>query len=319
MRCEQRLRIGLVVVAASLLMAGCRTSGDATAAATQMAATAKSLCDYYAALKTILDNTDQLYALNAQLYAKPYPSENRQEVKKTEAELEKRAELASDFSALSGEFGKLAGSTAPADVANSASKLESDVGTLASIQASSAEQGALKAAFQALATAIKEHKAREAAMAMDDAAKGLSNLFAKEAGIWSSAEIVYSSIGSNLAQSLVDGNATDNTALLKVALDPFGLSPLSSSAAMNAELAPLAKQQIAAKKAEMDSAYAKATDAMTKSLQEMSERIHTVAEDKPMAWRSAPLSVSTVEGWATQIISAGSSTSGAATSAKPAQ
>ena len=256
--------ITVAVVGSLLLMTGCRTSDDATAAATQMATTAKSLCDYYTALRTILDNTDQLYLLNAQLYAKPYPEENRQQLKETEAELEKRAELASDFSSLSGSFGKLTGSTAPADVGTSALKLEGEVETLASVQTSSVEQSALKAALEALTTAIKEHKEREAAKAMDDAAKGLSDLFAKETGAWNSTEIQYSSIGSTLAGSLVDGNATDNTALLKVALDPFGLSPSIASAAMNAQLAPLARQQIATKKADMDSAYLKATDAMTK-------------------------------------------------------
>ena len=121
-----------------------------------------------------------------------------------------------------------------------------------------------------------------------------------------------------MAGNLVDGNATDNSALLKVALDPFGLSPVTASADLNAQLAPLAKQQIATKKADMDSAYEKATDAMTKSLQEMSQRIHTVAEDKPMAYRSAPLSVSTVEAWASQIMSTGSTTS-ATPASKPAK
>jgi hypothetical protein len=271
-----------------------------------MATTAKSLCDYYTALRTILDNTNQLYLLNAELYAKPYPAENREQLKETEAELEKRAELASDFSTLSVDFGKLAGSTAPADVAASASKLEGEVETLATIKASSVEQSALKAALQTLTTAVKEHKEREAAKAIDDAAKDLSDLFAKEAEVWNSTEGVYSSIGSNLAGNLVDGNATDNTALLKVALDPFGLSPIAPSADLNRQLAPLAKQQIADKKGEMDSTYLKATDAMRKSLEEMSQRIHTVAEDKPMAYRSAPLSISTVEDWASQIMSTGS-------------
>ena len=319
MGCEAHHRSGALLLAGSLLLlAGCRTSEDATAAAAQMATTAKSLCGYYMALTTILDNTDQFYLLNAQLYAKPYPSENREQVKETEAELEKRVELASDFSTLSGNFGKLTGSTAPADVAASASKLEGEVETLASVKASSAEQGALKAALQTLTTAAKEHKEREAAKAMDDAVKVLSDLFAKEAEVWNSAEVVYSSIGSTLAGNLVDGNVTDNAALLKVALDPFGLSPSTASADLNAQLAPLAKLQIAAKKSAMDSDYLQASNAMATSLEEMSQRIHTVAEDKPMAFRSAPLSVSTVEKWTSQIMSTGSTNSAATAPAQPA-
>jgi hypothetical protein len=153
------LRVGIALLAVLLLLTtGCKTSDDAGPAATQMATTAKSLCDYYTALKTILDNTGQLYLLNAQLYAKPYPAENRDQMKVTEAELEKRAELAADFSTLSTGFGKLTGSTAPADVAASTSKLEAEVDTLASVKASSVEQAALKTAFEALTTATRNTK-----------------------------------------------------------------------------------------------------------------------------------------------------------------
>jgi len=274
-----------------------------------MATTAKTLCDYYTALRTILENTDQLYRLNEKLYSKPYPDSNQQQVKQTESELEKRAELASDFSALSEQFGKLTGSTAPADVAASASKLEGDVEGLAGVTASSLEQNAVKVALQAVVTAIQEHKEREAAKAMDQATKGISDLFTKEAEVWNSTETTYSSIAATAAGNLVDQGVTDNTTLLKVALDPFRLT-LGSAGNLNAQLAPLAKDQITAKQSDLDSSYLKATDAMKKSLQEMADRIHTVAQDKPMAFRSAPLSVSTVEGWAAQIFTAASPASG---------
>lgn len=284
-----------------MLLAGCKTSGDATAAASQMATTAQTLSSYYKALQTTFEETDELYQLNEQLYAKPYTSENRQQMKSNEAEVATRVKLAADVSALSQSFGQLTGSTAVAGAASAASQVESDVDKLASVKASSTEQNALKAAVQALGSAIQQHKEREAAKAMESAAQSLSDLFAKETDVWNSTEQVYSQIAANLAGNLVDANVTDNSAVLDVALTPFGLVRNSSLGDMNAKLAPVAKQQIATKQAAMDASYASATNSMANALKEMAQRIQTVANDKPMAFRAAPLTLANVQQWTTQV------------------
>jgi hypothetical protein len=290
-----------IFVCGLLFFAGCKTSDDAAAAATQMSATAKSLSDYYAALNTLLANTDQLYILNEQILSKPYSAENRQLMKDNQAELEKRVALAAEFSTFAGEFAKLVGSKAVADVTASAGKLETEVETLAKVKASSVEQSALKAALQIFVTAIQEHKEREAAKAMEGIAKGLTALFIKEGEVWNSVETNYTKTASVLAGYLVDHDATDQSALLKVALDPFGLTPAVITPELKASLAPLAKQQIAAHATKLDDAFVKATDDMTKSLEEMSKRIEAVAEDKPMAFRMPPVTVANVEKWAAQV------------------
>ena len=292
-----------LLLASSCALSGCKTSKDATEAASQMAETAKALCDYYTAVKTIFEDTDAIYQLNRDLYSKPYPATTQKELKDNEAEVARRAELASDFSTLAGSFSKLTGSTASADVAASANKLNTEVDTLASIKASSTEQSVLKGAMQALVTAIQEHKEREAAQAMDQAVKGLRDLFDKEEDIWNAREQLYSGIASNLANSLVDAHATDNLPLLKIALDPFGLAPSMLSSDMNAQLATAAKDQIERKKSDMDASFQKATDDMSKSLHTMADRIDTVANDKPMDFHLSPLTVSSVEQWASQFVS----------------
>jgi len=101
----------------------------------------------------------------------------------------------------------------------------------------------------------------------------------------------------------VDQNAVDNSVLLKPALDPFGLTLSAPAPNLNTKLAPLVKQQIAARQATLVTAYSNATEAMSKSLQEMSQRIHMVATDKPMAFRVPPVTVTAVEQWATQVLS----------------
>lgn len=286
-----------------MLIAGCKTSQDASAAATQMSATAKSLSDYYAALSTILTDTDELHSLNEQLYSKPYSAENRKELKTTQSELDARVKLAADLSTFADDFAKLSGSTAPADVAAAGNKLETEADNLASYKASTGEQNVIKSALQLLVTAIQEHKEREAAQAMDSLACGLSSLFDKEAPAWNSVDDVYLQLAATLAGNLLNDNEVDYSPLLKPALDPFGLTPLASSAKLGAKLAPLAKQQIDARKAAQTSSYSSATDAMSKSLKEMSQRIHLVATDKPMAFRVPPITVATVEQWATQVVS----------------
>jgi cell division protein FtsL len=293
--------VAILIATACFLGTGCKISDDAAAAATQMSATAKALSDYYAALGTILANTDQIYILNEQLLAKPYIAENRQLLKNNEAELAKRAALAADFSTLAGQFAALSGSTAPADVAASAVNMETEIESLKSATPSNSDQNALTFALQQFVTAIKEHKEREATRAMDGFAKGLATLFTHEGEVWNSVEAVHTQVAANLAVYLVDHDGTDNSSLLKVALYPFGLSPATTTGDLKAALTPLAKQQIATRTAALDDSYAKATGAMAKSLQEMSDRIHAVAENKPMPLRMAPIALSTVDNWATQV------------------
>lgn len=286
-----------------LLSAGCKTSDDAAAAATQMAATAKSLSDYYSALGTILADTGEIYSINEVLFSKPFTPANRELLKSNQAELQKRVELAADFSTVAEEFAKLTGSTAPEDVAKSASKLQTDCDGLAGVTVSSDEQAVIKKALELLVVAVKEHKEREAARAIDGVAKGIDALFVKEIPVWDSTEQVYNEFASELAGDLVDQNATNSAALLGVALEPFGLTPSETSPDVNRKLAPLAKQQIADRKAAAAKSYGDATEAMKKSLNEMCDRVHLVAEGKPMRFRLVPPTLATVEQWVAQVTS----------------
>jgi hypothetical protein len=297
----QACGLARILVCAVLMTAGCKTSDDAISAASQMSLTAKCLSDYYNALDIILADTNRLYIVNDRLYSKPYTDENRTLLKSNQEELEKRAALASDFAVLAGEFATLTGSGATEEAAESAAKLGTDVAGLASVKVSTAEQGVLKGALQLLVTAVQEHKEREAARAMDKFAKGLADLFKKEAPIWISTNEVYVQVASTLANNLVDQNATDNAQVLKAALDPFGLKPTVPSAEMNTQLGPIAREEIARRKVGLIKSFATITGAMGSSLEEMSKRVHLVAEDKPMSFRTAPLTIATVEKWAAQI------------------
>ncbi|MFT4111698.1 hypothetical protein [Silvibacterium sp.] len=285
-----------------IAVSGCKTAEDATAAAAQMSATAKSLSDYYAALGVVLTARDAIGKVNEALFEKPYPEASRKGVQTTQAELAKRTAMATDLSALAADFASLAGSKASDDVATACGKLETEVDGLASHKASSTEQAAIKAGIEALVTAVKEHKERESAKAMDSVASGLSALFDKEAPEWRSEEVVYLDLAATLAGNLADENAVDSGALLKPALDPFGLAAGPVTPATGAKLAPLLKQQIAEKKTAQLAAYDKASAAMSDALKEMATRIHTVATEQPMKFRLPPPTIDGVKQWTDQIL-----------------
>jgi hypothetical protein len=202
---------------------------------------------------------------------------------------------------LASSFAKLMGSTAPTDVAAACGKLETEVDDLAPYKVSTGEQNAIKSALQLLVTAVQAHKGHEAAQAMDSVASGLSALFDKESASWKSVDDVYVQLAATLAGNLADQNALDNSAMLKPALDPFGLMPSVPAADLNTKLAPLVKQQISSRQVAVATSYSNASDAMSKSLQEMSQRIHLVATDKPMVFRIPPVTIASVEQWASQV------------------
>ena len=286
-----------------LLSSGCKTQQDAQAAAAQMSATAKCLSGYYSALGTILAQTDQLYTLNDAVFSKPYTQANRDLMKKNREELALRAQLAADFSTLAANFGKLTGSTAPTDVSTAAINLQTQIDTLASRKESAGEQNLLKTALSALVSAVQQGKEREAARAIDDGAAALAKLFEKEAPAWGTVQTTYTDIAATAANGLVDRDVVDETALLKAALDPFGLAESDRAHDLNAALKPVAKRQIDQRKQTLDAACLRATSDMQKSLDEMARRIHTVALDKPMDFRAPPVTAENVEKWVALVIS----------------
>jgi hypothetical protein len=297
-----RVRLGVVWLCATVAFGtGCKTQDDAAAAAAQMATTATALTNYYTALKTILTNIDKVRTLNHDLYGKPYPDADRQIILGEAAKLDQRAKLADAVTSLSTEFGKLTGSTAPVDVGTAAGKLQTEADSLAGLKESSAEQAALKLAVKQLAELVQERKERQIAKAMAPVVKALSDFFTKEEAPWAARETEYATFSETLAKSLVTDGRTDNTSLLKAALDPYGLTGLSSTE-LNQKLAPMATAQIESDEKTLNDGYTKASDGMEKSLSEMATRIQTVADEKPMAYRKAPLSLTAVDNWTAQML-----------------
>src|SRR5947209_4431474 len=110
-----------VLLLSAFFISGCKTSEDAQAASAQLTATAQALSEYYAALDTMLVETDQLYAVKAILIpAAVYDQAAKDLLAESRTEIAKREQLADALTTVAASFGSLTGSTAAADVPASA-------------------------------------------------------------------------------------------------------------------------------------------------------------------------------------------------------
>ena len=310
-----------VFLACIALASGCKTSDDATAAASQLTATAKGLTDYYSALDTILGETDQLYTIQGALVAAaPYDAATRGLVMNTRAEIKKREAIAASLTTLAQSFARLAGSTAPADVAASASNLETEVASIKPIGTTmnSEEQNLMKIAIESLVKAVQEHKEREAAKAIEIFTGALTTFFATEEPDCNSIGESYVAVSRSMAIYLVKHGQTDPSDLLKVVFDPYSLTAHVTDAGFKAKILTIAEQQINQKADALEAAQKSAGNSMEESLKEMVARIHTVADDKPMSVRMPPVTLSNVEKWSADILGAPSTHAAAPASAVPA-
>ena len=302
---RRRMRATLAL-APLLILSACKTSDDAKAAATQMTATAQALQSYYAALHLQVVQTDQLNQLqDVVLGAQTYDAQTKALILDTAAELKKRADLAQSLADLAASLSALTNSTASSDAVTSAQNLASQLGAIKPFRPlSDAEQKGMSLAVSALVIAIQEHKERDAAQKMEQLADGLPKFFSGEKDEYNSLADQYIGISQSLAMwFLHNKQATSQIGgdLVKVALDPYDLTPNLTDPALQARLADLAPQQITAKAAQRKTDQRNATDAMESSLNQMRDRIHALASDKAIG-PFTPASLVEVKDWAAAVL-----------------
>lgn len=309
---------GMICVAASILLAsllfaaGCKSSDDAAAVASQLTETAKCLRDYYAALDTMLSEIDQLYIVQAAVNpVTPYDDQTKAYVADLRTEIQKRETFAKDLTTLAEEFSSLSSSKAPGEMVESASKLESQVESMKAAKGalSTDELNVMNVALGAIVKAVQENKEREAAKQMDAFATNLSGWFVGQEPQCESIGRDYARVSKSLALTLLEKDQTDPSDFLKVALDPYGLTPQLTDPALKLKVKALAKEHVGQKADALEAAQKSATGAMEESLKEMSKRIDLLANEKPMALRSAPISIADVEQWASRFTATSSATS----------
>lgn len=299
--CARKLRFSAIIIFSFLALAnGCKTSDDAAAAATQLAATANTLTNYYSALDTLISETDQLYQIQAVVNPlAPYDAQTKNYVTDTAAEIQKREKLAAALTTLAQEFAKLSGSTAATTASTAAGNLESAVSALkiSGATMSASDVNLMKETVDLIVKAIQEHKEREAGAAIDKFTSALDAWFKSEEPIYNTIGSTYTNITKSLAQALISQGQVDPSPFLNVVFSPYGLSPQLSDLTLRIKVQSVLSAQIDQKSAALVAVQQAATSAMEESLAEMASRIHLVATAKPMAIRAAPITLAQVQNW----------------------
>ncbi|MBT9331563.1 hypothetical protein [Paracidobacterium acidisoli] len=287
----------LGLAAALTLTTACKTSEDAAAAASQMTTTARDLAGYYARMDTVVVDTIELNRLQSVLLGTTFNDQDVAQLKQTEQEIGKREDLARNLRDLSASFTKLTGATSAKEVATASNRLGSALSSISSLPGGSALPAALATAGKEVEALAQEHREREAGKALDATASAVSELFRQEQPAYDALFMQNLVLAQSLAAELLKRGWVNEGELLSPILQPFHLAPPQSSPEIHQKLMPYAQQQLATQMAALTAAEKKATDGMTKALDEMSERIHQLASDKAMDKRSTPLTLADVEKW----------------------
>ena len=296
-----------ILVVAVICLGGCKTSNDATVLATQLSATSKALSGYYAALDKELQATDQLNILGEGLNGTAYDQNAQGQIHDAMAAIEERQAMADTLGQVADAFGKLSDSTAAADAASSAGKLEGAVEGLQLLPGApnSTEKNALTAGVQGVVTLIQQHKERQAAEKMADAANKLAALFASEQNACDSINDQYADLSRSFAQELVRNHQVDTStfapSLAASALGPYSLTAQLSDK-VKARLDEEVPNEIARESAALKASHQKASDDMEKSLQELAKSFSTLAADKPLATNGPAATLGAVNQWASTIL-----------------
>jgi hypothetical protein len=302
LRTAGRLALLSTLLLGFALVSACKTSEDATAAATQLAKTAKDLSSYYAAIGTALKNTGDLTELQNVLYGTPL---NDQQLKDAGEEIEKRARMAKSLEELADAFSNLTGSKAAEDDADAANRLGQELVAIKALPDGPPIPEALGAAAREAMTLIQEHKEKQAAAVLERILAGLSDMFAKEKPAYESIYKDYVSHAQSIATDMVKKKQVDTSVLLTPALEPFNLTPQLEDGPSAAALDQYALTEIGKQSAALNAAQQKASDAMQEALEEMTKRLHQLATEKTLGARGAPITLDDVEQWLSKVAASG--------------
>ena len=304
-------RARCAIRAASLLIwlgfaVACNSTSDAKAIASQLAATATALSNYYTALHTEVVNTDQLNDLEQGVTGLPYDAQVRASIMDTAVEIQKRADMANDISTLAASLTQLTTSTGAADASTAAGKLASSAASikpLAQMLPASVTAG-LAPAAQEIATAIQNHKIREAAQHIAAFLDNFIKLYAAEESACKTINDQYVGISGTLSLWFVANGQTDpagySSALAKLALAPYGLTA-KIDAATQTKIATTQQLFIGQKSGDLIAAHTAASKAMEDALADIAARAADVAAAKPLPGGIASPSLTTVNNWAATI------------------
>src|ERR1700744_6796157 len=167
----------LLLVSCLLVVPACKTQTEATAAAHQLNKAASDLEAYYGDLCTQLDETVTLNEVQSAIDKIPFGSEDRTQILDVRGEISKRAAMAHSLTDLANAYGNLAGSSAGADAATSASALADELSTVKAIPGGSGIPDIAGAAAKLLVEYAQTRSLKKGALGVSQAVTAVSELF----------------------------------------------------------------------------------------------------------------------------------------------
>ncbi len=293
----------LAALAVVILLASCKTSTEAAAAAKDLASTASSLADYYNDLASQVTQTIELAQLDAKLDKnKTFDEDDHAQLDSIKKEFSGRCALAQSLAKLASTYASLAGSTAPSDVATATSKwateVQNDLKSLKVLPAApksgpaapaTSIVSALPSASQAsklLTEFIQTHELKTGARAIQQCVDGLNDLYMSESSIYITFSTARIQTAERLAKKLIDDDQVELSSVLSPALQPFALTP-KPGATMD-WYGDLMKSQITEQANAQVTAYKQKTEALGKALQNDDAELATVITGKQASSTKAP-------------------------------
>lgn len=220
----RHIRVAALVLIFGLL-AACKTSDDATAAAAQLTKTSQALSAYYSGLTDQVQQSIALNQLQESVMELPAKPEAQAALETTRVELRKRSAIADSLAAVATAYSGLAGSKAASDISTAASGLATQCGALKPLPGGPAIPDIVGKAGALLVDAIREHKLRQSSEAISNAVNAVDTLFRGEMGLYESINSDRAMVAAQVAEHLVKKeNVVDVSALLAPALKSFDLS-----------------------------------------------------------------------------------------------
>ena len=290
-----RLMLLLLLMVAGLQ--GCKTQDDAIAASQQMAETAATMQQYYAALDGLVARTAEVRrAQRYLLHGPPDPaSDDRLALRR--AELAKRAVLAGEVARLAGLFAEITSSNAGNDAAKAAEDLRQQVVNLKLIADNAAVQTALQAAVTSLVNLVRVHDEVKAAKSLGPVLVELCRFFDSEKAVYEAVAADYYTGAAANATELIDEGQVSVGAPFRSSLEPFGLEAEINLPQLKAAARDDMEAEVHGRLAALNQSSNDATDALGDALHRMQGRVATVAKGGLLRVRVPPLSLDAVKAW----------------------
>jgi hypothetical protein len=265
------------LVLASLLLA-CKTTSEATSAASRLTTTSQQLSDYYTDLSTQVDDTVALNQMQFAMLGVPFDDADRTRLNTTKTELGKRAAMAKALGALASAYSALAGSKSGTDIGNAASDLAKACAVAKALPGGPAIPDVVSQAGQQLVELVRAHKLQESSEAISRTVGAVEALFEAEEPVYESIHRQRITLAQSLAVMLVQKDMVDTSSILAPALKPFDLTPKLSTAQTPAEFRQYAEARIQSSANNQNSAYQKSTEALADSLKSTRKQVEEVAK-----------------------------------------